>query len=177
MNKNLKTLLVKLGLILSAILITINIVVYFISIDIILNPIYGISLFFFNIIFGIGAFIYSKREFSNESNSFKSVFSAYIIPIIIGLLVTSVFTFIYFNFLNEEHAKYIQNKTLELFANTIKSFPNGNTLGQETLNKLKTENQFSLSNLLKTVFSQIIFYSVIGVLVGVAFKRKTIKKD
>lgn len=171
MENQLKTLTTKNGTYLGLFLIACTVIAYSINLELFLKPWFGIVLFFFVLGFGI----YSTMGYKKQLNgfiSFKQGFSSFILPIIIGMLLSSVVSFLLFNFIDTEAATFLKEKTIEMTVNMMEGFGAPEASINEAVTKLENQNQFGIAGILKSLAFQIVFYAVVGLIVALSFKKK-----
>ena len=100
MEKSLKFIAKDFGLYLGGTLTIIMILAYAFNLNLFVNFWYGISIYLITIAFGIIAVIKTKVNFDGIL-SFKNAFTSYFITILIGLSLSSLASYILFNFIEE----------------------------------------------------------------------------
>ena len=172
MEKSLKSIATNYGLYLGVLLTLLTILVYTFSLELFVNPLYIISVMIATIIFGLISIIKCKQRFNGYIN-FKEAFKAYFIVAIIGLGISTLVTFVLFNFIDIEASETIKEKTIEKFIEMLKGI---NTSEQEisnTIDKIKNENLYSFSNVLqRLIMNYLLPITIIG-LMSAAFIKKT----
>ena len=171
MENQLKTLTTKNGTYLGLFLIASTVIAYSVNLELFLKPWFGIVLFFFVLGFGIYSTVGYKKQL-NGFISFKQAFSSFILPIIIGMLLSSVVSFILFNFVDTEAATFLKEKTIEMTVNMMEGFGAPEASITEAVSKLEDQNQFGIVGILKSLAFQIVFYAVVGLIVALSFKKK-----
>ena len=171
MENQLKTLTSKNGTYLGLFLIAVTVIAYTVNLELFLKPWFGIVLFLFVIGFGI----YSTTSYKKQLNgflTFKEGFSSFILPIILGMVISSLLSFVLFNFIDPDAAAFLKEKTIEMTVNMLEGFGSPEAVINESVAKLESQNQFGVLGILKSLAFQIVFYAVIGLIVALSFKKK-----
>lgn len=171
MENQLKTLTSKNGTYLGLFLIAVTVIAYTVNLELFLKLWFGIVLFLFVIGFGIYSTLSYKKQL-NGFLTFKEGFSSFILPIILGMLISSLLSFVLFNFIDPDAAVYLKEKTIEMSVTMMERFDAPEAVINESVAKLESQNQFGILGILKSLASQIVIYAVIGLIVALSFKKK-----
>ncbi|WP_396603355.1 DUF4199 domain-containing protein [Algibacter sp. R77976] len=171
MEKSLKSIATNWGLYLGIFLTLLTAIVYAVNLGLFVNFSYGISLYFFIIVFGIIA-VLKVKNFSNGFISFKYAFTSYFITILIGLVLSSIFSYILFNFIDVEASEVLKDKMLDKVVQTLEGFNAPTAAIDETVEKMESQNLFSIVNLLQSLaFNYLLPLSVVGLIVAAVMKK------
>ena len=88
------------------------------------------------------------------------------------MLLSSVVSFLLFNFIDTEAATFLKEKTIEMTVNMMEGFGAPEASINEAVTKLENQNQFGIAGILKSLAFQIVFYAVVGLIVALSFKKK-----
>jgi predicted cobalt transporter CbtA len=170
MEKTLKSTAINYGIYLGMILVVVTVLSYAIDIELLTKWWLGIILFFVVLAFGIVSTSKAKRLL-NGFISFKQAFSSYFIAIAIGILLSTAASILLFNFIDTDAAEVLQEKVIETTSEMMIKFGAPQTEIDKALADMENQSQFSFLNQLKSIAFQLVFYSVIGLIVAISFKK------
>lgn len=104
--------------------------------------------------------------------SFKEAFTAYFIPIAIGLLIPSLFLYVLFNFVDPETALYLKEQGLVQAREFMERFGAPEAEIEKALEDAANEDQNSLGSTLKRYAFTLVFLCVIGLIAALTMKKK-----
>ncbi len=172
MEKTIKSIATNYGLYLGATLALITVIVYAVDLKLFVDTLFGISIYIIVIVFGIIAVIKSKQLF-NGYLSFKETFTSYFLTVLIGLVISSLVSFLLFNFIDVEAANVLKEQSIEKIIKILEGFNTPNEIIAETVDKIEGENLFSIGNVLQSlIINYLLPITVIGLIVA-AFMKKT----
>ena len=175
MESTAKSSSINYGLYLGIILALSIIIPYAVNTDILVNPIYGISLLLIILIIPIIASIKAKK-LSGGILNFKHTFTAFFLTLVIGLAISSLTNYVLFNFIDLETGQAIQEKAIEARAQGMQSFGANEETISEFMNTAEENYQYSLSNILIGLAGSIVIFSILG-LISSAFIKKNPEND
>ncbi|MEW4924759.1 DUF4199 domain-containing protein [Algibacter sp. 2305UL17-15] len=171
MENSLKSIATNYGLYLGVALALLTIITYAVDIGLFVNAVYGISLYIIMIVFGIIAIVNTKRFF-NGYITFKGAFTSYFITILIGLLISALVSFILFNFIDVESSEILRDKAIEKVVQTLEGFNVPTETIDETVEKMESENLFSIGNVIQSIaINYLLPLTVIGLIVAAVMKK------
>lgn len=170
MEKSLKSIATNYGLYLGILLALLTVISYAINIELLTNTWYGIFILIAIVAFGIVS-VAKIKQAQNGFASFKESFSAYFITVLIGLIISTVVSYLIFNFIDTEAAGILKEKTVEKTVQMMKNFNTPNEAIAEAVEKIESQNQFSIGSILKGLAGYLVFFSVIGLIVAAAMKK------
>lgn len=171
MEKSLKSIATNFGLYLALSLSLITVIAYAVDLNLFVNTWYGISIYIIIIFFGIYAVAKVKQAF-NSYASFKDAFSAYFITILVGLLVSTVITYILFNFIDTDAALVLKEKSIEKLIEVYENMNLPEDKIAQMVDKVESENLYSIKNsLIGMATSYLLPLSIIGLIVAAAMKK------
>ncbi|MGJ8550230.1 DUF4199 domain-containing protein [Winogradskyella wichelsiae] len=172
MDKSLKSSAINYGLYLGLILSSFTIIGYAVYLDLFTQWWFGIGQMLLVIVFGIISAI-KARKLLGGFISFKEAFSAFFITIAIGTLIPALIGFIIFNVVDPEAAIILQEKIINSQIAMMSNFNAPQEAIDQAMEQMQAEDSFfSLGNTIKTNAYQLVAYSVIGLIVALATKRK-----
>jgi hypothetical protein len=131
---------------------------------------YGIFILIAIIVFGIISVAKTKQA-QNGFASFKQAFTSYFITILIGLLISTLVSYLLFNFIDTEAAEVLKEKTIESTIQTLEGFNAPSETIAKSIEQIESQNQFSILNILKGLAGYLVLFSVIGLSVAAALKK------
>jgi len=172
MEKTIKSSAINFGLYLAATLCLITILIYAIDITLFVN--FWLTLLLLPIItIGFGVFSTAKSKGVNQGFlSFKQAFSSYFITVAIGILISSVFSIILFNFIDPDAAIQLKEIAIEKVISVMEGF---NTPADEIAKQveaMENQNTFSVGTQTLQLAQSLIFFAIIGLIVAAIMKRK-----
>jgi len=170
-NKDsIKSIATNYGIYLGVLLASLTIIAYAVNLELLTNMWYGIFIMIAIIVFGIISVMKSKN-FLNGFISFKQSFTAFFITILVGVLISTVVSYILFNFIDLEAAEVIKEKTIEVTINMLEGLGVPNEAIAEAVEEIEASNQFSIGKIIQGLIGQLVLYSVIGLIVAAVMKR------
>lgn len=170
MEKSLKSIASDYGLYLGIALAALTVLSYAIDLGLLTNIWYGIFIIVLIIVFGIVSVVKTKQQLHGYA-TFKEAFTAYFITVLIGLVISTLVSYLLFNFIDTEAAEVLKQKTVEITVQRLESFNVPNEAVAEAVESIESQDQFSLLNIVKGLAGYIVFFSVIGLIVAVAMKK------
>lgn len=170
MENSKKSIAINYGLYLGSLLAILTALAYAINLDLLTNMWYGIFIFIAIIVFGIIS-VAKTKQLQNGFATFKESFTSYFITVLIGLLVSTIVSYLLFNFIDTEAANILKEKTIESTIQMLESFNTPADKIVETVEQIESQNQYSILNILKGLAGYLVFFSIIGLIVAAAMKK------
>ncbi|EPR72183.1 hypothetical protein ADIWIN_3022 [Winogradskyella psychrotolerans RS-3] len=171
MEKSLKSVAVNYGVYLSLILVSFTIIGYAIDLELLVNFwLVMLLLPLICIIFGIISSAKAKSML-NGFISFKQAFSSYFITIAIGILISTLVTFILFNYVDQEAAIILKEIVLEKTVSLMENFGAPASEIEKAMIEMEKQDTFAITTQLKSLAQGFVFYSIIGLLVALIMKK------
>lgn len=171
MEKSIKSVSINYGIYLGIILSAATVIAYAINLELFTKWWFGIILLV--VIISVGIVSTAKaKSLGKGFISFKEAFSAFFIPIAVGVLISSLVSVVLFNFVDPEAAEMVKEQTIENSVKMMEGFGAPQTAIDEAVAEMQNTNQFSIVSLLKSYAWQMLFYAVVGLIVGAIMKRK-----
>jgi Protein of unknown function (DUF4199) len=165
-----KSIATNYGVYLGGLLSLVTIAIYAININLMVSMWLGIGLLIVVVGFGIVSTAKSKSLFDGFLN-FKQAFSSYFITVAIGIAISTAISAILFNFIDPDAAEVIKEKTVEATIAFMEGFSAPPESIAEAVEKLESQNQYGLLNLLKSLAWALLFQSIIGLIVAAIMKK------
>lgn len=171
MEKSIKSLAINYGIYLGVFLVLFTVLAYVIDLGLMAKLWVGILLFIIILTFGIISASKSKKLLGAYI-SFKDAFSSYFITIAIAIIISTVVSILLFNIIDPEAAEIVKEKIIESSTQMMEKFGAPQAEIDKAVAKMQQQNQFAIGSLLKSLAYQLIFYSVIGLIVALVMKKK-----
>lgn len=175
MEQTTKSDTINYGLYLGAFTSLITVVVYGIDINLFTAPWLGIVLFIVVVAFGAISAIKSRKLLGGFI-SFKQAFSSYFITIAVGTLISSIVGIVIFTYIDPEAAIYLNEQVLILTKETMERIGLPQEAIIAAIEEASKKDNFSLGAQTQAFIFRLVFYAVIGLIVGLIIK-KTDPKD
>jgi hypothetical protein len=170
-NVTVKDSAIQYGLILGGILAITTVLMYALNQELFLSAWIGVA----TIIIVIGAGIVSTakaKDILGGVMTFKQAFSAYFITTSIGLLISTALGILIFAIIDPELANYLNEEAIEVARGLMERFNTPEAAIEEALKDMKDVDNFSIVSQGKSYLSGLIFQAVLGLLVGLIFKKR-----
>ena len=185
MNVIIKQNGINMGLILGFLLALVTLLGYAVNNEILVSYWSFAYIFLTIIIVGIVAIAKSKKGLGGFIN-FKQGFTTYFIMLVIGVFISLLVNFLIFNVVDTDFQDVIKGKTIEKVENQrdwvagkmIDGGSSENDIEEmekkmdETIEKIKTEDQYGIGKQLQGFFTFTAFFSIFGLLLALILKRK-----
>ena len=124
------------------------------------------------LVLGIVLLSKTKREL-NGVFSFKDAFTTYFIAILIGILISTLFNILLFNFIDPSAKDTLNDLMIKYTVNMMQKFGTPASAINEAIAKLKENSPCSTVELLKGSVFSIVFSSIFGLILAAFFKSKS----
>lgn len=171
MEASSKKLATTYGVYLGIALILITVLIY--AFDISLMTEWYLLAINFLLVVVLSIFAVNKaKEFNQGIFTFKHAFSVYFLTVFIGLLMATVFSLLLFNVIDPEAAETLKELTMEKQMAMFENLGMSEAQINEVMTKMQEEDTFSLKNVLISFASQLVFFSLIGLIVALVVREK-----
>ncbi|MEN3324372.1 DUF4199 domain-containing protein [Mariniflexile soesokkakense] len=170
MEKSLKSIATNYGLYLGVLLAFLTVLSYAINLELLTNTWYGIFILIAIVALGIISVAKTKQAQDGYA-SFKDAFSSYFITVLVGLLISTLVSYLLFNFIDTDAAAVLKEKTIEKTVQMMESFNTPNEAIAQAVDNIESQNQFGLGNIIKGLAGYLVFFSIIGLIVAAAMKK------
>ena len=124
------------------------------------------------LIIGIVLLSKTKKELNNVF-TFKDAFTTYFIATLIGILISTVFNILLFNFIDPSAKDTLNELMMKYTANMMQKLGTPASAINEAIAKMKENNPYSTVELLKGSVFSIVFSSIFGLILAAFFKSKS----
>ena len=123
------------------------------------------------ITFGVISAIKAKSN-QNGFITFKDAFTAYFIPIAIGLIISTIIGVILFNFVDPESTIILKEKIIDTAVQMMRNLGAPEDAVAQALEELEAEeDMFSIGNQIWSLAKQLLGFSIVGLIVALIIKR------
>ncbi|TYB77260.1 DUF4199 domain-containing protein [Bizionia myxarmorum] len=170
-----KSIAINYGLYLGGVLSLVTVLAYAVNLDLFTKWWFGVAIMILVIVVGVLSSIKSKALL-NGFISFKGAFSSYFITILIGLVISSIISFVIFNVIDQEASVVLQEKIIETQVEMMRGFGTPEESIAGIVEEMqKQENLYSLTNILQGIVFQLVGFSVVGLIVALVVKKEPIE--
>ena len=172
METELKNIATDLAYKLGGVLTITTVIAYSVDFKLFLNPLIGVGFGILIILFGIYSIIQSKKENSGII-SFKEAFKSYFITISLGYFIGSLTTILVFVIIDPDAAKILDEELLVMSKEMMEGFGMSKEIIAISLEEASKKSNFSISSISLQYVMNLAFFSVIGTLVSLIFKKES----
>jgi membrane glycosyltransferase len=172
MKTELKNIATDLAYKLGGVLTITTVMAYSVDFKLFLNPFIGIGFGIFIILFGVYSIYQSKKQNSGII-SFGEAFKSYFITISLGYFIGSLTTILIFVIIDPEAATILDEEMLVMTKEMLEGFGMSKEMIAMSLEEASKKSNFSLSSISLQYVMNIAFFSVIGLLVSLIFKKES----
>lgn len=116
--------------------------------------------------------IKKAKGFSSSLFTFKDAFSTYFLTVLIGLFLATIFSLILFNVIDPQAAETLKELTMEKQAEMFANFGMTEAQINEAMIEMEKQETFSLKSLGISFASQLVLFSIIGLIIALIFREK-----
>jgi len=171
MEQSTKKLATSYGLYLGLALILITVIIYAFDISIMTEWYYTPIVYLLIIILGVMA-VSKAKKFHTGIFSFKEAFSPYFLTVVIGLLISTIFSVLLFNLIDPDAANTLKELTMEKQTEMFEKFGMTEAQINQAMTEVQKENFFSFKNIMISIAVQLVIFSIIGLIVALIFREK-----
>ncbi|MDT0686726.1 DUF4199 domain-containing protein [Autumnicola psychrophila] len=172
MKKSVQAVILPYGLYLGLASILISVLIYALNLELFTKWYVTVIGFTVVLVLGIMAVKKAKSLDPDPFFSFKSAFSAFFLPVILGSFISTIFTAILFNVIDPEAAAYVHEMTLEASRDMMERFGAPPSQIDEALAAQADANPFSFQNIFMGFAFTIVLYAILSLLVALIFREK-----
>lgn len=171
MNDIIKSIALKNGLIAGISIIVLYVICYVVNVELLTNFWLGLTIMIALIVLG---FVTAAKSKSIQEGyiSFRDAFSAYLIPIALGLLLPMVFLFVLFNFIDLEAAEMLKEIGLEKTEEIMRRFGAPESEIDKAMAQAELEDSYSIKNMSLQYAFTILFCGILGLIAAFTMRKK-----
>lgn len=145
--------------------------IYAIDLNLFIKPwIGGISIFIYLII-GIVLLSKTKKEIDGDF-TFKDAFTTYFISAVVGILISTLFNILLFNFIDPSAKDTLNEITIKYTINMMQKFGAPSSSINEAIKGMKESSPYDIDSLLKGMITSIVFSSIFGLIMAAFFRTR-----
>ncbi len=170
MNDVIKKNGVNFGIIIGIISILISTILYIIDLELMVSIWVGIIMFLVSLGIAIFAVAKSKKALGGYI-TFKEAFTTYFIIMALSSIISIVFMFVLFNYVDPEAKVTLSEVALKKTVEMMQNMGAKSEDVRATAQQMKEVDNFSIASLGKSYIGQLVFYIIIGLIVAAAMKK------
>lgn len=158
------------GMYLGLILIAFNTIIYAVDINLFTNMWVGIL----TMIIMVSVAVFTTVKHKNKLGgflSFKEAFSSFIITVIVGSLISVIYTIVLFNFIDPEAKTILTENLIKYTTGLMEKFGAKPADINEAVKEMSKTDSYGIYGQLKGYVSSIVIYSIIGLITALIIKR------
>lgn len=158
------------GMYLGLILIAFNTIIYAVDINLFTNMWVGIL----SMIIMVSVAVFTTVKYKNKLGgflSFKEAFSSFIITVIVGSLISVLYTIVLFNFIDPEAGRILGENLIKYTTGLMEKFGAKPADINEAVKEMAKTDSYGIYGQLKGYISSIVIYSIIGLVTALIIKR------
>ena len=172
MNTIFKKNAINFGVISGVIGILVTTMMYLIDLKLFVNMWLGFGMLAIWII--IGCVLLSKSKKENQGvMTFKEGFTTYFLSAVIGILISTAFNIILFNYVDTAARETVTEHLLDMQIGMLEKFNASQEQINEAITKIKESSQFSVKGQLFGIFQSMIGAIIFGLILAAIFKSKS----
>lgn len=160
-----------LGLFLGLAMILSTTLAYAVDLGLFTNWMFSVAVFAIVIGFGTVSAVRNKKS-AGGFLSFKDTFVSYFITILIGLVISTLFTIILFNFIDPDAKAVITEQVIKTTVTMLQNFGTPASEINKAVKDMQSTDSFSALSQLQGVLVQIVLYSIAGLIVSLIVRRE-----
>ncbi|GEP52066.1 hypothetical protein FNO01nite_27380 [Flavobacterium noncentrifugens] len=169
--ENLRKNAVKFGLFLGLFLIVVTTIMYAVDLSLFTKPWIGVTNLIVITLFGAFAGITYKKQ-QGGFLTFKEAFTAFFITVVIGFLLSTIYTILLFNFIDPEAKAVITENLIKYTVSMMQSFGAKAADVNKIIEDLQKTDSFGAVAQLKGFAINLVIYSIIGLVTALIIRRE-----
>lgn len=169
--ENLKKNSVPLGLFLGLFLIVVTTLMYTIDLNLFTKPWIGIINLIVVTLFGAFAGVKSKKQ-AGGFLTFKEAFTAFFITVLIGFLISTLYSILLFNVIDPEAKAVITDHLIKYTVDMMQSFGAKAADINKLVDDMQKTDSFGAAGQLKGFAVNLVIYSIIGLITALIVRRE-----
>lgn len=171
MNETIKKNGITFGLILGAFLILRTTLIYTIDINLFVNGYIGFIDIIVTIVLGVVAVAKIKKAFGGFI-TFKEAFSGFLLTMVIGVVLYSIFNIILFNVIDPDAKTVIREKVIEKTVAMMQGMGTPSDVLSKSVKSMRETDSFAPAQQLLGLGITIMMYAVVGLIVAAIVKKE-----
>jgi phosphate/sulfate permease len=170
MNEIIKKNGINFGVIMGVFAVVFTSTIYLVDLSLFTKPWLSVITIVFGIV--IGVVLVSKTKKDLGGISFKEAFSVYFLAAVIGGLISTLFNYILFNFIDSSAKETIKELTIKYTTDFMEKLGTPTAAMNEAIQKMAETDNFSIGNLALGFAVSLIFSAIFGLILAAIFKSK-----
>ena len=176
MNEIIKKNGITFGVISGVLSILTTTIMYVVDLELFVSPWIGLISILIYVALGIVLLSKTKKDLNGQF-VFKEAFTTYFIFVVVGILISVIFNFVLFNYIDPSAKETIKELSMKMMSKFMQKFNAPASAVNEALRGLKENDQYSIGNLFKGALTGILVSSVFGLILAAIFKTKTVTNE
>jgi len=169
--ENLRKNSVRFGLFLGLFLIVVTTVMYAVDLSLFTKPWIGVVNLIASVLFGAFAGITYKKQ-SGGFLTFKEAFTAFFITILIGFLISTIYTILLFNVIDPEAKTAITENLIRYTVEMMQGFGVKAKDVNKMVEDMQKTDSFGVAGQLKGFAVNLVIYSIIGLITALIIRKE-----
>lgn len=144
---------------------------YAIDLNLFLNSWMSIITFGIPLILSIILISKTKKEIQTDF-SFKDAFTTYFIYAVVGILISTLFNIVLWNFIDPSAKETLNELIIKYTVSIMEKFGAPSSTINEAIKGLKENSQFDIDSLLKGYFFNLLISCIFGLIIAAFFKTR-----
>lgn len=161
----------KYGLFLGLFMVVSTTLVYAIDLNLFTASWYGIVNLIIIIAFGAVSAINNKKMLGGFM-SFKEAFTSFFVTVVIGFLISTLFSILLFNVIDPEAKKIISENVIKMTVEMMQKFGGRAEDINNVVREMEKTDSFGVYGQLKGFFFNLIVYAIIGLITALIVRRE-----
>ena len=145
--------------------------IYAIDLNLFIKPWIGAISIIIYLIIGIVLLSKTKKEINGDF-TFKDAFTTYFISVVVGILISTIFNILLFNFIDPSAKDTLNELTIKYTVSMMQKFNTPASAINETIKGMKENSQFDIDSQLKGYFFNLLISSIFGLIMAAFFKTR-----
>ena len=166
-----KKIALNMGLFLGLALTLLITMIYVIDLSLITNGwVLFLNISFITIFCSISAYQYKKKL--GGFISFKVSFTSFFISLAVGFFISTLFSILLFNLIDLEAKTIVTEHVIKYTVEMKQKFGTPAKEINDTINEMRDSNSFGILSQIKGFFTNLVLYSIIGLIASLVIKRE-----
>lgn len=176
MNEIIKKNGINYGIISGVIGILVTAIMYAVDLSLFVNVWVGLGVLLIYIIIGCMLLSKTKKDLKGIF-SFKEAFTTYFISALIGIVLSTLFSFLLFNVIDTEAREKVSELLIKSQVEMLEKFNTPASAINETVAKLEENSQYSAKGLFWGFLQSLVGSIIFGLILAAIFKSKSPNRD
>ena len=162
---------VTFGIVIGVISCLITATIYAIDLNLFIKPWIGAVSIAIYLIVGIVLLSKTKKEIEGDF-TFKDAFTTYFISAVVGVLISTLFNILLFNFIDSSAKETLNEITIKYAVSMMQKFGAPSASINEAIKGMKENSPYDIGSLLKGMITSIVFSAIFGLILAAFFKTR-----